>query len=94
MQDPLHNINYMLMGPKGSNSPLHVDWPPVGSFHLVVEGRKLFCYVHCNPEFIPDYIRTYSPGCVPYSWHEFMACYEWCRQNGGSVFDLKAGKKV
>ena len=80
------------MGPKGSNTPLHLDYPGVPTFHLVVEGKKKFCWCHCNPEYIPKYLRTLQVGEGYYTREEYEEAEQFCLRMGGKAEVLLPGK--
>ena len=88
----MKGLNELLMGPAGSGSLLHVDFPMLESYWLVIQGKKRVCWWRGNPERIPDYIQTHAIGREMYSRTEYMQLERWAEANGGGSVVLSPGE--
>jgi hypothetical protein len=93
-QDPITSVNDILIGPAGSGTLLHLDFPPVRSFLLVVSGKKRVCWWNGNPSKLPGWVRVHRVGAPSYSLEEYTRLAEWCTANGGLSVVLEEGKSM
>jgi hypothetical protein len=84
----------MLIGPAGSGSLLHVDFPPMAVYMYVIRGEKTVCWWDGNPEDLPDWVRSHYVGAEMYTEVEFRKVADWCQANYGRVQRLKAGAVI